>query len=706
MEYLTSGFNIVLLIAGFGLLILVHELGHFLAAKWAGIRTEGFAVGMGPIMIAWRKGIGFKASSTAPDVLERTKKAPAALTDDELAHYGLGETEYSLRWLPIGGFVKMLGQDDTDPSYRSDDPRSYNRCPVWKRLVVVSAGVVMNLILAGILFLIAFMIGVRFEAPVIGTVAQGFPAATAVAENAEAQNITAIGLQPGDRVTAIDGSDVVTFADVQIAAAMSKPGTPLRITVEREEASAPLSFVLTPKKDEAGSGLLTIGVAPAASTQLFQDDDEGLVTRVLASNGLGEQGLKPGMLMTQAAGRPIETFQQYQKLVAQSDGAAIATVWVDPRNTNTSIDVDTSPVLGQQLLYEGDSGENTMPEMGMLGLTPLVELVGVPSTSHNSDVLEVGDVILHAGTGSAPRMGQFLKLVKSNAGQSLPMTILRDGKQIAVIGVVNQNGMLNVNPGYATDLPLIANPMKQLRSGPQEDAVIVDSPFVKLDLFGGTEIEEIESTPVSNWNDILVAVRLATKKANGLGQGAELTIKTKNPIDAQAHTDKVALSAGQVEALHQLAWRSELPTGLFEPVFVVRSASGNPITAIGMGVEETHKLILLTYLTIDRLFRRSIGIDQLHGPVGIVHLGTKVADRGYTFLIFFLAMISVNLAVINFLPLPILDGGLFLFLIYEKFKGRPPSVGFQNIATLVGLALILTVFVVTFYNDMARLLGT
>ena len=179
-----------------------------------------------------------------------------------------------------------------------------------------------------------------------------------------------------------------------------------------------------------------------------------------------------------------------------------------------------------------------MPEMGMLGLTPLVELVGVPSASHNSDVLEVGDVILHAGTGSAPRMGQFLKLVKSNAGQSLPMTILRDGKQIAVIGVVNQNGMLNVNPGYATDLPLIANPIKQLRSGPQDDAAVVDSPFAKLDLFGGTEIEEIESTPVSNWNDILVAVRLATKKASGLGQGAELTIKTKNPIDAQAHTDK------------------------------------------------------------------------------------------------------------------------------------------------------------------------
>ena len=75
------------------------------------------------------------------------------------------------------------------------------------------------------------------------------------------------------------------------------------------------------------------------------------------------------------------------------------------------------------------------------------------------------------------------------------------------------------------------------------------------------------------------------------------------------------------------------------------------------------------------------------------------------YLVFFLAMISVNLAVLNFLPLPIVDGGLFLYLIYEKFKGRPPSVGFQNGAALVGLMLIATAFVVTFYNDILRLVG-
>ena len=75
------------------------------------------------------------------------------------------------------------------------------------------------------------------------------------------------------------------------------------------------------------------------------------------------------------------------------------------------------------------------------------------------------------------------------------------------------------------------------------------------------------------------------------------------------------------------------------------------------------------------------------------------------YLVFFLAMISVNLAVLNFLPLPIVDGGLFLFLVYEKIRGRPPSIAFQNAAALIGLALIGTLFVVTFFNDVMRLTG-
>ena len=115
MQYLVSLYNLALIIFGFGVLIFVHELGHFLAAKWAGIRTEGFAIGMGPVMASWRKGIGLALGSTGGKVKEKTGKLPADLTDEELTRHGMGETEYSLRWLPIGGFVKMLGQEDAKP---------------------------------------------------------------------------------------------------------------------------------------------------------------------------------------------------------------------------------------------------------------------------------------------------------------------------------------------------------------------------------------------------------------------------------------------------------------------------------------------------------------------------------------------------------------------------------------------------------------
>ena len=137
--------NLPAVIIGFGALIFFHELGHFLAAKWAGVRTGAFAVGMGPVLLSWRKGIGCIVGSSNARVVELTGSPADKLSDEELASHGLGETEYSLRLLPLGGFVSMLGQEDGKPEAVSDDPRSYNLAPVPKRMVIISAGVVSSL---------------------------------------------------------------------------------------------------------------------------------------------------------------------------------------------------------------------------------------------------------------------------------------------------------------------------------------------------------------------------------------------------------------------------------------------------------------------------------------------------------------------------------------------------------------------------------
>jgi regulator of sigma E protease len=113
--------------------------------------------------------------------------------------------------------------------------------------------------------------------------------------------------------------------------------------------------------------------------------------------------------------------------------------------------------------------------------------------------------------------------------------------------------------------------------------------------------------------------------------------------------------------------------------------------------------MLQVYVTLGRLFQGSVGVQHLQGPVGIVHTGTRVARQGGTYLLFFLGLISVNLAVINFLPIPIVDGGHMVFLLVEKLKGSPVSDRIQTAALYVGLAMILSIFAMTFYYDIARI---
>ena len=100
-----------------------------------------------------------------------------------------------------------------------------------------------------------------------------------------------------------------------------------------------------------------------------------------------------------------------------------------------------------------------------------------------------------------------------------------------------------------------------------------------------------------------------------------------------------------------------------------------------------------------------VSAKNLMGPVGIFQAGTGFATKGGDWLLWFLAMISANLAVVNFLPIPIVDGGLFTFLIIEKIQGRPLSRRAQEYAQLVGLALILSIFLMVTYNDIARMFG-
>jgi regulator of sigma E protease len=311
------------------------------------------------------------------------------------------------------------------------------------------------------------------------------------------------------------------------------------------------------------------------------------------------------------------------------------------------------------------------------------------------------------GTFEYPRRSQLDAVLQEHAGRTVSSVVLRDGLREPVELAVTRDGKLGIMLDLADDLLVTADPVTTYaRYAPDDPMTIEDvsTPLAGLDVMAGSIIRDVDGETVTGWGDMRRALRAATAAAREAGSAAEVTIGLVLPTPGRTYeTVTVPLSATDVADLHALAWSIPVRSYLFEPVYTVRSAGGNPFMALAMGFEETHKMVLRTYLTIDRLFRGSVGVEQLRGPVGIVHLGSSIADKGFMYLLFFLAMISVNLAVLNFLPMPIVDGGLFLFLIYEKLKGRPPSIAFQNVATIIGLCLIGALFLVVTWNDVLRL---
>jgi len=200
----------------FGLLIFIHEFGHFLVAKRVGIKVLEFALGMGPKLFGFQK----------------------------------GETLYSLRLFPIGGFVRMAGMEPQD----LDDERGFNKKSVWQRMAVISAGPAMNLVLAVFLFASIFaFIGLPRPEPIIGEVIPGHPAAAA-------------GLQPGDRILAINGEKVGSWAEM-VALIQKHPGQPLTLEVQRGQERLKIKLVAESRRTDDGRELGFIGIGQALGRQ-------------------------------------------------------------------------------------------------------------------------------------------------------------------------------------------------------------------------------------------------------------------------------------------------------------------------------------------------------------------------------------------------------------------------------------------------------
>jgi regulator of sigma E protease len=431
-----------------GILVFVHELGHFIVAKSVGIKVLKFSLGFGP------KVVGKK----------------------------YGETEYLLSAFPLGGYVKMLGEEPDEELDEAEKERAYNYQPLWKRFSVVFSGPLFNLFFAVVIFVLIFFSGVPVQKPDVGNVTENSPAARA-------------GLMTGDRILEINETPVLSWDEIE-ASVRQDMGRPVSLKIRR--AGETLEVSVTPEK-KAGKNIFgeskeswDIGISPLIYP---------IVGRVMKDTPAEKAGLREGDRIIDIGGTELKTWQDVTSIIHENPG--------------------------RELRFKIKRNDQ------------LMELLISPEKK----------------TEKTP-----------------------DGKEKAI-------GLIGISPA--------------------------PNDFVRK--FG-------------------------------------------------------------------------------------------PVKALSLGVTRTWEISELTLVSIVKLIQRVIPAETIGGPILIFQMAGQQASHGAMNFFSFMAVISINLGILNLLPIPVLDGGHILFLGIEALRRKPLSEKVIMASQRVGLAVLLMLMAFAFYNDIVRLI--
>lgn len=695
-------------VIGLGLVVFVHELGHFIAAKSVGIKVDRFALGFGPRLVGFQR----------------------------------GDTEYSLRALPLGGYIRMPGQDDFRPrkEIADEDPRSYNAKPVWARLVVVSAGVVMNVVLALVLFVTIAMIGRDFPAPVVGSVRKHFPAAEVritwdrgPTSRPATQPVTTTGLQAGDRITRIEGegtvaailgSEVTRFDHLAILSTMADEDETFTITVEREVdgntwvGTGELGVRIGPS--EMGGRRPSFGISPASDVLVakaenipytadpFKEDD-----RVVAVGGTEirhEWEVEPILQRMHGPTVEVTILRDGKQLKARAPRALEFKARPIYLDDGTKLDAEdyqieedekektfglTSYIDGKEKTYEREKVIWGYRDeiLDLLGMVPRLLATGIVKDSGAEDAgMKPGDIIVDYGDTALPTIRQLRRINKKVRGEGTHVVVERGGRRLDSTRITprkSKKDRRNWVIGVCQHLDLASSVVADVRPG---------SRAAEAGIEGGYVIDKVNDTPVGTWLEVFDALKAL--------QGEEVTLTYRRSARPDAASATIAIGRLDRDAFDPEDYEMTIFSGPqvgFAPLLVTvrKEAFGE---AVGWSVRETGVFVVTTYAGFRSLYRGTVSSKDIIGPIGMGDVAVRAARADIMHLVYFMALLSAILAVINFLPLPVVDGGHAVFLIIEKLRGKPVPVKVMNIVQMVGLVLIALLFLAVTYQDIMRLL--
>jgi regulator of sigma E protease len=458
------------------------------------------------------------------------------------------------------------------------------------------------------------------------------------------------GLEPGDNIVEIDGATDPDFEDIFTAVALgSNKGVP----VKAKRGNEILEFHIQPKYD-VQYGLQRIGIAPAMSQEIgklfrYEDGapalDAGLKVddRIIAING--------------------ETVQQGEKIIeieAKSPGKEL-TLTVLRNGEEKEFKVTPVPTMRWM--------------MGVSCATTKIEAVRTGGLAAQMG-LKKGDKILAVNGNAVTGWSSVTEQIQAVKEGTFRLTRERAGKI--------EEGHLSLQSPEDKDR-FLAGMVPAL--GLQVDRVIEGFPAKEIGMMPGDEIVYLDGTTPQSWDDLLHIVTNSDGKemtVKWLRDGKTLTAKFRPIKDEKSATGRMGL--------------------LLKEKTVIKKYS--LLGACRMGTKKALVMVDRIYLTIKGLFTQRVSSETVGGIIMIAQASYESAKVGFGKLLYFMGIISLQLAVLNLLPIPVLDGGHLLFLGVEKLKGSPVSERTMAVAQYIGLALILCLFVFATRNDILRLFMT